>query len=70
MIKRIYSIKDMHCASCVMRVEGIEDKLPGIKQISASYQKQIMTVMYDEDVVSEDQIITAVSNLGYHIEMV
>jgi hypothetical protein len=31
-----------------MTLEGIEDDLPGIRQILASYQKMQMTVEYDE----------------------
>jgi copper chaperone CopZ len=69
MVKKIFLIKDMHCTACVMRVEGIEDDLPGIQHISASYQKQQMSVEYDENLVSEAQIITAVAKLGYHVEI-
>lgn len=69
MIKKTFSIKDMHCSSCVMRIEGIEDDLPGIRRINASYQKQQMEIEYDEKVINEGQIIKAVEKLGYHIEM-
>lgn len=69
MIKKIFSIKDMHCSSCAMRLEGIEEELPGIKNISASYQKQIMSIEYDESLVNEDQIISAIMSLGYHLEI-
>jgi copper chaperone CopZ len=69
MIKKTFTIKDMHCSSCVMRIEGIEDDLPGIRRISASYQKQQMVIEYDEDAINEGQIIKAVEKLGYHVEM-
>lgn len=69
MIKKIFSIKDMHCSSCAMMLEGIEDELPGIKYISASYQKQILSIEFDEHLVNEDQIKSAITNLGYHIEI-
>jgi len=69
MIKKIFSIKDMHCTSCVIRLEGIEDDLPGIKNISASYHKQILSVEFDENLVGEDQIISAITNLGYHLKI-
>jgi len=52
-----------------MRLEGIEDVLPGIKHVSASYQKQILSVEFDENLLNEDQIISAISNLGYHSEI-
>jgi len=48
-----------------MEVEGIEDDLPGIKQVSASYQKGQMVVEFDEARVSDAQIIAAVEKRGY-----
>jgi len=48
-----------------MEVEGIEDDLPGIKQVSASYQKGQMVVEFDDAKVSEAQIIAAVEKRGY-----
>jgi copper chaperone CopZ len=55
----------MHCSACVMRLEGLEDDLPGIRRISASYHRQEMEVEWDEAVLSEAQIIAAVKEAGY-----
>ena len=65
MIKKTYSIPDMHCSNCSMKLEGIEDELPGIQEINASYHKQQMTVVFDESQVSEEQIVAAVTKKGY-----
>jgi copper chaperone CopZ len=65
MIKKIYRVEGMHCSNCAMNIEGIEDDLPGIKQISASYQKGQMLVEFDEAKVSEGQILAAVEKRGY-----
>jgi copper chaperone CopZ len=65
MIKKVFRVTDMHCSSCVMLVEGIEDDLPGIRRVKASYQKARMEVEYDETVISEAQIIAAVKQKGY-----
>jgi copper chaperone CopZ len=65
MTKRVFRIPDMHCSACVMRLEGIEDELTGITQITASYRKQQMAVEYDETQVSEQQIIAAANRHGY-----
>ena len=61
-------IKDMHCASCAMRIEGIEDALPGIRQISASYRQGRVKVEYEPQQVGEAEIRAAIEKLGYHIE--
>ena len=64
MVKKTFRVEGMHCSSCPMEVESIEDDLPGIK-VSASYQKAQMTVEFDETLVSEVQIIAAVEKHGY-----
>jgi copper chaperone CopZ len=65
MIKKTFRVTDMHCTNCAMRIEEIEDDLPGVKQVSASYQKMQMIVEYDDSRVSEDQILEAVQRKGY-----
>ncbi len=65
MVKKTYLVEGMHCSNCAMNIEGIEDELPGIKQISASYQKGRMLVEFDEAKVSEVQILAAVGKRGY-----
>ncbi len=65
MAQQVFRVPDMHCSACVMRLEGIEDELPGIKRISASYRKQQMDVEYDESQVSVKQIVAAAKKHGY-----
>ncbi len=65
MVKKVFRVLDMHCSSCVMHVESIEDDLPGILRVKASYQKARMEVEYDETKVNEVQIIAAVKEKGY-----
>jgi copper chaperone CopZ len=69
MMKKIYRVEGMHCSNCAMNIEGIEDDLPGIKQISASYQKGQMLVEFDEAKVSEGQILAAVTKRGYQASL-
>jgi copper chaperone CopZ len=68
MVKKIFRVEGMHCSNCPMELESIEDDLPGIKQISASYQKGQMVVEFDETLVSEEEILAAVEKKGYHAE--
>ncbi len=69
MVKKTFRVSDMHCTNCAMRIEGIEDDLPGIKQVSASYQKGQMIVEFDEKKVTESEIIVAVKKTGYTAEV-
>ncbi len=65
--KQTFRVTDMHCSACVMRLEGLEDDLPGVKRIKASYQKQQMEVEYDEKRLSASQIVDAIRELGYTV---
>jgi len=68
MIKKTFTVKNMHCANCAIKIESIEDDLPGIKEVNASYVKQQMIVEYDENLVSVDEIVAAVKKRGYQAE--
>lgn len=65
MIKKTFKVEDMHCTNCAMKIEGIEDDLPGVKQVNASYVKQQMVVEFDDKVVTPAQIQEAVKKKGY-----
>ncbi len=64
-VKRTFQIPDMHCPSCVLRVESIQDELEGIHRIKASYHKQQLTVEYEEALVSDVEIMDSLRRLGY-----
>ena len=65
MLKQTFSVPDMHCSNCSMKLESIEDDFPAIKQIDASYHKQQMTVEFDETRLTIDEIISAAKKKGY-----
>jgi copper chaperone len=67
MLKQIFRVTDMHCSACVMRLEGLEDDLPGVQRVRASYHKQQMEVEYDESWLSAEQIVAAIRKLGYTV---
>jgi len=52
-----------------MHLEALEDELPGVRYIKASYQKLSMEVDFDETRLSEEQIIAAAREIGYHLEL-
>jgi copper chaperone CopZ len=65
MAKQSFSVPSMHCSSCVMLLEGLEDEVAGVSRVEASYQKQRMEVEYDEGRVTVEQIIAAARKEGY-----
>lgn len=67
MLKQIFRVTDMHCSACVMRLEGLEDDLPGVQRVRASYHKQQVEVEYDELWLNAEQIVAAIRKLGYTV---
>jgi P-type Cu+ transporter len=68
MIVKKFLVPDMTCSNCVTRLEGLTDDLPGVSRITASYKKLEMEVEYDETRLSVEDIIAAVTAIGYHVE--
>ena len=68
-MKKMFKVPDMECPNCAMHLEGLEDDLPGVKRVSASYHKQVMEVEFDETKLTVDQIIQAANAIGYHPEI-
>lgn len=62
-----YLVPAMHCASCAMLLEGLEDDLPGVIRISAEVRRQKVTVTFDPDQVQEDAILAAALAEGYEL---
>jgi copper chaperone CopZ len=50
-----------------MRIEGLEDSLPGVRRVQASYKKQQVEVEYDETAIAEAEIAAAIRRLGYTV---
>jgi copper chaperone CopZ len=65
MTRTTFRITDMHCPNCAMHLDALEDELPGVKSVSASYAKGTMVVEYDEGKITESQIREAVNKKGY-----
>jgi copper chaperone CopZ len=69
-MKSIFRVPDMICPNCAMHLEGLEDEVPGINRVDASYKKQTIEVEFDENLLTLDQIISAANEIGYHPEPV
>jgi copper chaperone CopZ len=65
MLKKTFRVIDMHCSNCAMKIESLEDDLPGVKNVSASYQKGLVVVEFDEQRLTIEDIIHAIKKQGY-----
>ena len=64
-MKKRLSIQGMHCVNCAMLIDGALEDLPGVKSASTNYARQVVDIEYDENRVSEIEIITAITEAGY-----
>ncbi len=62
-MKKTYKLKGMNCNSCAMLIEkSLKDK---VNHVSASYSKEEAIVDFDENKISEKEIIEEIEKLGY-----
>ena len=64
-MKKKYSVTGMTCAACSSGIERTVSKLKGVETCSVSLMGESMEVSFDESVVSDARIKSAVSALGY-----
>ncbi len=55
----------MHCASCVMTLEGSLSKIPGVSHANVNLATEKATVEYDPAKVTDNHLSKAVKDVGY-----
>lgn len=63
--KKTFSIKGIHCASCIAIIEGSLEKVDGITSATVNLATEKATVIYDPSKVTDEKLSSAVSNVGY-----
>ncbi len=63
--KKTFSIKGMHCASCVTMLERALKKVAGVQTATVNLATTKATVTYDPEKVTDEQLSSAVTNVGY-----
>ncbi len=65
MTKKVFRITNMECPMCALKLEGLEDDLPGVRHASASYRRQSLEIEFDETRLTETEVRAAIEALGY-----
>lgn len=68
-IKKTFSIKGMHCASCVAIIERSLKETPGVKDATVNLATAKVTVSYDSERVTDEKLSSAISDVGYQAMM-
>lgn len=65
MQKAKFDIQGMTCSSCSAHIEKAVTKLAGVKNVNVNLLSNNMTLEYDEKLLNESDIISAIINAGY-----
>ena len=66
-MKEKYSVTGMSCSACSAGIERTVKKLNGVKSVEVSLMGESMCVEYDETVIKNAEIVSAVESLGYGV---
>lgn len=69
MKKETYKIYNMHCASCVNKIENALAKTSGVKSAVVNLATESATVEFDEKITTPEKLAEAVASAGYKLEI-
>ncbi len=61
------NIAGMECPNCALRLESLEDRLPGVYSAEAGYHKARLPVTIDESRLDEAHLCAGIERLGYQV---
>ncbi len=64
-MKQKFTVQGMSCSACSARIEKWVNALPGMERVDVNLLSGSMVCEYDEDAVSEKEILKAVKDAGY-----
>lgn len=61
----VIAIEGMHCDGCAAGVKAMLKRTPGVIAVEVSYKEKQAVVDYDSQKTTSQQIVDAISKLGY-----
>ncbi len=68
-IKKTFSLKGMHCASCVRVTERALKKVPGVEEAVVNLATEKATVSYNAKSCTPQQLADSIAKTGYTLEL-
>ena len=65
MVKKILSVKGMHCASCASVIELTLKKNEGVLSVESNYATETTTIAFDETKTNPEKLSKIIEPLGY-----
>ncbi|MBQ2676670.1 MAG: cadmium-translocating P-type ATPase [Clostridia bacterium] len=67
MRKEEFRITGMSCAACSARIEKVISKQEGVKTVNVNLASEKATVVFDEKIISKEQIVNKIINIGFGV---
>ena len=61
------SVPEIHCGHCKSSIEGALAPLNGVADATVDIDARTVTVSYDDQAVSRDQLVAAIEDQGYEV---
>ena len=61
-------IAGMHCTGCSSRLEKVLNNIEGVEKAKVSFEEEEAVITYDNEKVSEQQIIIEIEEAGFKAE--
>ena len=61
-------IEGMHCTGCSSRLEKVLNNIEGVEKAKVSIEEEEAVITYDNEKVSEKQIIIEIEEAGFRAE--
>jgi mercuric ion binding protein len=63
------SVPGMDCEACPITVKKALSRVPGVSQVSASYERKQAVVTYDDSKTTVEALTKATANAGYPLSV-
>ncbi|GAB6065340.1 cation-translocating P-type ATPase [Aquifex pyrophilus] len=67
-MKKSFKVSGMSCVNCARNIEIALKKTKGVKGVNVSFELGRVYVEWDENLISEEEIIAKIRELGYGVE--
>ncbi len=66
-VKKIFPVLNLHCAGCAANVERSVKKVTGVEEAAVSYASHMLTVQYDSELITPEDLRRVVQHAGYDL---
>ena len=62
-----FKIEGMHCDGCAVNIQSLLERNAGVRKAVASFKEGEARILYDSNVVTEEQLVAVIENSGFRV---